>query len=239
MPRLEITAPLTLFAPAKLNLGLEVLGRRDDGMHEVATILQTVSFFDRIDLLPSDRPRYEPLPGVDHEHDLVWRALRAADEQLGIQLAAEVRLRKSIPVAAGLGGGSSDAGTLLGALAALVGTGASNAEGAAAELGSDVPFFVRGGTAVARGTGTDVRGLPPLLRAWFTVVTQGIDIPDKTRTLYRELRHEDMSDGADTERLVKRISEGEALDSGLLRSSFARPLFERPAVREAVAALQA
>ncbi len=158
---IEVRRPIRLFAPAKLNLGLEVLGRRDDGYHEVVTIMQTVSLFDCIDLLPADSLHYEGASAIAREADVVRRALETANRDLGITLSARVRLQKRIPVAAGLGGGCSDAGTLLGMLGAMAELPGDVVAQAAAQLGSDVPFFTHGGTALATGTGTVLDWLPP------------------------------------------------------------------------------
>ena len=239
MPRIEIAEPLTLFAPAKLNLGLEVLGRRADGFHQIVSILQTVSIFDRIDLLPARHLSYVTIGGIRRDEDLVWRALRVAETRLDVTIAAEIRLHKSIPVAAGLGGGSSDAGTLLGALASLIGLTRDTAREAAAALGSDVPFFVSGGTATARGTGARVSSLPDLRRAWFVVVTPDLILPEKTRTLYGELKPTDLSNGDATQMLEERIRAGDALDPRLMTNSFTRPLLARAEVRRAVEVLRA
>ncbi len=238
MATLEIRRPIRLFAPAKLNLGLEVLRRRDDGYHEVVTIMQAVSLFDYIDLLPAVELHYDGAPGIPREADLVWRALELARCDLSITLAARVRLRKRIPLAAGLGGGSSDAGTLLGRLGALAGLPGDVAAQAAARLGSDVPFFTHGGTALATGTGTDLEWLPPLRqRYWFVIVVPDVTIPSKTATLYRELTAADFSDGEATITQAQRLRNGEPLDLTLLRNTFARPLMTREPVRRAIDAL--
>lgn len=238
MRRIELPRPLRLFAPAKLNLGLEVVGRRPDGYHEVVTILQTVSLFDVIDLLPAARLSYEgSIATAERDDDLVWRALRLAHDEMGISLVASVRLEKHIPLAAGLGGGSSDAGTLLGAIATLGNLPRANVERAAATLGSDVPFFVRGGTALATGTGTELEPLPDATRAWFVVLVPSLEVPEKTRTLYAELQPSDFSDGRQTMRQVRRLALGRPISNTLLRNSFSRPLLERPAITLAAQAL--
>lgn len=238
MRQIEPRQPIRLFAPAKLNLGLEVLGRRPDGYHDLVTILQTVSLFDTIDLIPADAPDYTPVPGVTLEDDLVWRSLRLAQERFGIELHAEVRVKKRIPAGAGLGSGSSDAGTVLAAIGHLAGIDEESLEQAAAALGSDVPFFVRGGTALATGTGTTLRPLPDLARTWFVVLVPDVSIPAKTATLYAELAAADFSDGTSTVRQAERIERGEALDPSLLRNAFARPLFERQEVCNAADSLR-
>ncbi len=238
MAILEIRRPIRLFAPAKLNLGLEVLGRRDDGYHEVVTIMQAVSLFDYIDLLPADSLHYDGAPGISREAELVWRALERAKCDLGITLAARVRLRKRIPLAAGLGGGSSDAGTLLGVLGALAELPGDMAAQAAARLGSDVPFFTHGGTSLATGTGTDLEWMPPLRQQyWFVIVVPHVAIPSKTASLYRELTATDFSDGEATIAQAQRLRNGEPPDLSLLRNSFARPLMTREPVKRAIDAL--
>ncbi|CCF83448.1 4-(cytidine 5'-diphospho)-2-C-methyl-D-erythritol kinase [Nitrolancea hollandica] len=238
MAILDIRQPIRLFAPAKLNLGLEVLRRRADGYHEVVTIMQAVSLFDYIDLLPAAELHYDGAPGIPREADLVWQALEHARRDLGITLAARVRLRKRIPLAAGLGGGSSDAGTLLGVLGALAGLPGEMAVQVAARLGSDVPFFTRGGTALATGTGTDLEWLPPpRQRYWFVIVVPDLAIPSKTATLYRELNAADFSDGEATMTQAQRLRNGEPLDLTLLRNTFDRPLIAYAPVRRAIDAL--
>jgi 4-diphosphocytidyl-2-C-methyl-D-erythritol kinase len=235
MAVIEVRRPIRLFAPAKVNLGLEVLGRRDDGYHEVVTIMQTVSLFDSIDLLPADGLHYEGASAIAREADVVRRALETADRDLGIILSARVRLRKRIPVAAGLGGGCSDAGTLLGVLGAMAGLPADMVAQAAAQLGSDVPFFTRGGTALATGTGADLEWLsPPHQQYLFVIVVPNVAIPSKTATLYGELTATDFSDGEANMTQAKRLWNEEPLDLALLRSAFTRPLLTREPVQYAI-----
>lgn len=235
---IEVRRPIRLFAPAKVNLGLEVLGRRDDGYHEVVTIMQTVGLFDCVDLLPADSLSYEGASAIAREADMVRRALETANRDLGITLAARVRLRKRIPVAAGLGGGCSDAGTLLGVLGAMAELPGDVVAQAAAQLGSDVPFFTRGGTALATGTGTDLEWLPSVRRQyWFVIVAPSVAIPSKTATLYGELTPADFSDGEATMIQAKRLRNEESLDLSLPRDAFTRPLLNREPVRRAIDAL--
>jgi 4-diphosphocytidyl-2-C-methyl-D-erythritol kinase len=238
MPIIEFRRPARLFAPAKLNLGLEVVDRREDGYHEVVTILQTVSLFDDIDLLPALDLDYQELPGIPRDGDLTWQALERARCDLDVSLAARVRLQKRIPIAAGLGGGSSDAGTLLGVLGRLAGVPGDEIEQAAARLGADVPFFVRGGTALATGTGIAIRPLPNLRERWFVIVVPDLVIPAKTATLYRDLAATDFSDGEATMTQAQRLRNGEPVDGTLLRNSFTRALMTREPVQRAIEALR-
>jgi len=231
--RIELCGPLTLFAPAKLNLGLEVIGRRPDGYHEVVTILQTVSLFDRIELTPSAGLEYQPPPGI--ADDLVARALDELSRR-GIEIAARIRLEKQIPIAAGLGGGSSDAGTLLGALA-TAGVPRALIDEIASGLGSDVPFFVAGGTALATGRGTELEPLPTP-SGWFVVVVPRLHLPDKTRRLYQALEPGDFSDGSATRTQAERLRQGLPLDPELVRNPFIRALEAYLEVRQAAEALR-
>lgn len=238
MRLIELVEPQRLLAPAKVNLGLEVLGRRPDGYHTVVTIMQAIDLVDRIMLTPAPAPSYEPPVGLNRDDDLLWRALLLAEAEFGVRLGATIRLEKQIPMAAGLGGGSSDAGTLFGAIARLADLPLPEVEAAAARLGSDVPFFVRGGTALATGTGTELAPLPTPANLWFVIVVPPLEIPGKTATLYRSLRPDDFSDGQATQQLARQLERREPIDPELLRNSFTRPLRAHAAVLRAAEALE-
>ena len=156
---------MEVLAFAKLNLTLEVLGRRGDGYHEVRTILQTVDLADQLEIRPYPSLRVEcDDPALNGEANLAWRAAKALARSRSIQPRASIFIQKRIPVGMGLGGGSSDAAAALIALNQLWGLslGAEELAQVAAELGSDVPFFLWGGTALAEGRGERVKPLPPL-----------------------------------------------------------------------------
>ena len=155
---------LTVPAPAKLNLGLEVLGRRADGYHDLATIFLTVSLFDELSVASTPPPRIGlECSGSDvpPQENLVWRAAEAMQERIPDR-GALLKLEKRIPVAAGLGGASSDAAATLLALRQLWQADVPEAVLAtmALRLGSDVPFLLRGGCAVGRGRGEVLEELP-------------------------------------------------------------------------------
>lgn len=167
-------------APAKLNLMLRVLGRRNDGYHRLQTVFQ---FLDRADLL-SFEPRGDglirrtaPLPGVPEEADLVVRAARLLQQTTGCRQGADLRLDKRLPMGGGLGGGSSDAATTLVALNSIWGTGLSEAELASLglSLGADVPVFVRGRAAWAEGVGEELTPLD-LPEGWFLVLVPTCEV---------------------------------------------------------------
>jgi 4-diphosphocytidyl-2-C-methyl-D-erythritol kinase len=151
-------------ALAKINLDLRVLARRPDGFHELRTIFQTISLADTLDIAFT-AARQNSIELEDDLHlpdNLVVRAARLALDAMAITGRVEMRLRKRIPMGAGLGGGSSDAAAVLLALPALAGRGlpAATLLGLARELGSDVPFFLLGGAAVGIGRGTELFPLP-------------------------------------------------------------------------------
>jgi 4-diphosphocytidyl-2-C-methyl-D-erythritol kinase len=175
------SAPLRVRCPAKINLGLWILGRRPDGYHEIDTILQTVTLEDEIRLEPAHEgftlaTRGIPIPG--DAPNLLTRAWDLLAERRRLPRGINATLTKRIPVGAGLGGGSSDAaGFLLGA-DRLLGLGLARDElhELAARLGSDVPFFLRGGTARATGRGEVVRQLCPMEPLWIVLATPPVAI---------------------------------------------------------------
>jgi 4-diphosphocytidyl-2-C-methyl-D-erythritol kinase len=171
----EKRGPLCLDARAKVNLGLEVLRRRSDGYHEIRTLLQTIRLADRLEF--RGRPRGLSLRclGSDlptDERNLALRAAVLLRERTGTRQGAGIVLRKRIPVGAGLGGGSTDAAATLVGLNRLWGLRLTlrDLETLGAELGSDVPFFVRGGTQLARGRGELLTPVPPPPRQPIIVV---------------------------------------------------------------------
>src|ERR1700691_1853646 len=153
-----------LRALAKINLDLRVLNARPDGYHEIRTIFQTVSLADIIDVdfRPARGTTIQIDGDVDIPNNLIAKAATLALDAMRITAQVEFRLRKRIPMGAGLGGGSSDAAAVLLALPALAGRSLAlpRLMELAAELGSDVPFFLLGGAAVALGRGTELYPLP-------------------------------------------------------------------------------
>jgi 4-diphosphocytidyl-2-C-methyl-D-erythritol kinase len=238
MAELRLDRQFRLRAPAKINLGLEITGKRTDGYHEIITILQAIDLCDEIELTPAEHFNYQPDSRIPASDDLILRALDLVRERFGLTLRARLRVVKRIPISAGLGGGSSDAGTLLAVIGELAGIPQSDLLVAAAELGSDVPFFVHGGTALATGTGTDLEPLPlPNAPFSLVLVVPDVQIPQKTAALYASLSANDFSDGASTRRLAEQIRRGDQVDNTLLRNAFARALYTYPAIAAAREAL--
>ena len=195
-------------AHAKINLTLEVVGRRDDGYHDIVSIMQTVGLHDVVTLEPAERLTLEcDSPELESADNLAMRAAEVLREHVGYSGGAAISLAKRIPVAAGLGGGSSDAAAVLVGLNRLWGLGLSRDElmPLAASLGSDVPFFLVGGTAMVSGRGERVRALPPADLRWFVVLSPEIDLPDKTGRVYANLAAAGFTTGQLTRKLEARI----------------------------------
>ncbi|MGE5645144.1 MAG: 4-(cytidine 5'-diphospho)-2-C-methyl-D-erythritol kinase [Acidobacteriota bacterium] len=177
-------------ALAKINLALKVLGTRPDGYHELRTVFQTVSLADTLHIAftPARRTSIAVACNVDIPGgNLVERAAQLALDAMRRTGRVEMRLTKRIPMGAGLGGGSSDAAAVLLALPALAGRALALAtlSELAACLGSDVPFFLLGGTAVALGRGTELYPLPDRRAAYGLVIAPGIHV--STPQAYRDL----------------------------------------------------
>jgi 4-diphosphocytidyl-2-C-methyl-D-erythritol kinase len=174
-------------APAKLNLFLHIVGRRDDGYHLLQTVFQLLDWGDDVRLRVRDDGeirRVDPLPGVADDADLGVRAARALKDATGCGQGADIAIEKRVPIGGGLGGGSSDAATVLVALNALWDTGLDEDALAAigARLGADVPVFVRGRSAWAEGIGERLTPLA-LPERWYLVVDPGATVP--TRELFQ------------------------------------------------------
>ena len=213
-------------AYAKLNLTLEVLGRRDDGYHEVTSILQTIDLADRLEILASPDLQVEcDQPWLNGEANLVWQAAVSLARRANIRPQAHIHIQKGIPIGMGLGGGSSDAAAALVALNRLWDLQLDNEAltQVAADLGSDVPFFLMGGTGLAQGRGERVGALPPLPHLTLTLVCPDISIPNKTGNMYSRLTPAQYSDGGVTRRMVEILVGGQfVLESvpGLIHNVF-------------------
>lgn len=219
---------LTVYAPAKINLVLEVLGR-DGDYHRISSIVQSMDLCDMLDFELSEEVCLR-CDEASLEHDnLVTRAAILLKESTACALGARTGLRKRIPWGMGLGGGSSDAAVTLRALNELWRLGLSPADLArlAARLGSDVPFFVYGGTALVEGKGEEVTPLPPLPATWFVLlVPPSPRISGKTGQMYRRLDATCFTDGHFVRQAVACLREGRMLDPGLMFNVFEKVAFD-------------
>jgi 4-diphosphocytidyl-2-C-methyl-D-erythritol kinase len=198
---------LVLRASAKVNLALEVLGKRADGYHEIATVLQAVDLFDRIAVVTSDTLSLhtdDPDLPTD-EGNLVMRAARLLQKAAGIETGARIRLQKRIPVAAGLGGGSSDAAATLWGLSRLwkLRWPTARLQELAVELGMDVPFFLGAGRAVARGRGEQLAPLPG--GGGYALVLVNPRVPLSTREVYGRVPTGWRAEPVGTDRVIEAL----------------------------------
>lgn len=161
-------------SPAKLNLFLRVLGKRGDGYHEIASLMQAINLFDDLAIESSSEDRVtctDPELPLD-DRNLVVKALRLFRSKTGVHLPVALHLTKRIPQGAGLGGGSGNAATVLWSLNRLFSTGASDAQLGewSSEIGSDIPFFFSEGTAFCSGRGEKVSSLQVSLPSQWTLL---------------------------------------------------------------------
>ena len=201
---------LTGLAPAKLNLVLEVLGKRPDGYHELDTILQTLALADRVTISRGGGPPVlvtGPMAkGTPADHsNLAWRAAEALARICGESVGGlSIAIDKQIPAAGGLGGGASDAATVLRLLQQWWPAATDEAlQRAAAEVGSDESFFLTGGTARARGRGEVVTALPPLPSHAVVLFIPPETIESKTPRLFAALAGQPFDSGSVAAAFVK------------------------------------
>jgi 4-diphosphocytidyl-2-C-methyl-D-erythritol kinase len=190
-----LTVEVTVPSLAKINLDLRVLHKRNDGYHELRSLFQTISLKDTINIRFERARRSEFVldSSVDIPDNLVLRAATLVSKELNINARVHFRLRKKIPMGAGLGGGSSNAAAVLIAIPALAGKRVpiSRLIDWAGRLGSDVPFFLLGGTAVGIGRGTELYPLQDQPRRHLVVVCTGVHV--STRDAYKRLGREPLN----------------------------------------------
>ena len=187
-----MTRAVALLAPAKINLALAVDGMRDDGYHELRSVFATIDLADRVRVAANREleVRIAPDVGAPRGDDLASRAVRAMAAAAGRGATAFVRIRKRVPVAAGLGGGSSDAGAVLRALATIWQRDDIDLVALAASVGSDVPFFASGArVAFVGGRGERVDPLPDPVAMHVVIVRSRARL--STKDVFAALRNED------------------------------------------------
>ncbi len=186
----SVTAsPLRLRSSAKVNLALSVLGRRGDGYHEIRTVFQSIDLCDELEFYPSTELELccADLPEVPLHQNLVWRAAALLSRAVPGDRGAKITLRKKIPPGSGLGGGSGNAAATLLGLCRFwrLSLPREQLHRIAAELGSDVPFFLYGGTALGMGRGDEIYPLPDLPGTDLLVIIPEVRI--STEEAYRSL----------------------------------------------------
>ncbi len=183
---------LTLKAPAKVNYVLDVIRRRPDGYHDLRMVMQRVNLCDEITISLTDTPDITVTCGKngvpDGPGNIAWKAARILLDMAGTGQGAEIAIAKNIPVAAGLGGGSSDAASVLMGMNELLGLGMSDQRlmEIGVKLGADVPFFVFKKTALAEGIGEQLSAMPDMPPTWVLLVNPGVHV--STGWVYRNLQ---------------------------------------------------
>lgn len=221
---------LEINTPAKINLTLEVLSERSDGYHDIRSVIQPVKLCDKITLEQSPDVSIScEMSGWSVEKSLVKQAIdlmwMASDKSRGVN----IRLEKNIPLMSGLGGDSSDAVAVLHGLNDFWGLELPPERilEMAAQLGSDVYFFLGGGTALVEGRGEVVSMLPPLPRMWVVIVLPDVPVElGKTAAMYSKLKPAHFTDGSITQKLVDVIIEGRNIDSSLFFNTFENVAFQ-------------
>jgi len=176
---------ITLTAPAKVNLFLKVLGRRKDGYHDIYTVFEKISLADKIVItsIPRDiKIRSDNTITRNSKDNIAYKAAELVKKEFGIDSGVEIYIEKNIPMSAGLGGGSSDAASVLMGMDKLFGLNISKKRmmGLAAKLGADVPFFILGDTfAIGKGAGERLKPLNIKKKLWHLLVFPGFGSPTK------------------------------------------------------------
>ena len=181
---------VTCFSPAKINLGLEIIGRREDGYHDLVTLFQSIALYDKIIFKIREDGKIL-LSGNDpqipwDQNNLVFRAVEVLRKRTGTKHGVEIFVEKNIPPGRGLGGGSSNAAVTLLALNQLweTGLGRLPLTSVAAEIGSDVPFFLTGGLCLGLGRGEQIKSLPEQRKWWVLLVLPDFSV--STALAYQE-----------------------------------------------------
>lgn len=202
---------ITLKALAKINLGLDVVRRREDGYHEVRMIMQTIHLYDLLEIQKIREPGIQIVSNLSflpvNENNLVYKAARLLQEEFALTDGISVKLTKRIPVAAGMAGGSTDAAAMLYAMNQLYDLGLSRRElmKRGVQIGADVPYCLMRGTALAEGIGEKLTQLPPMIKCPVLIAKPSISV--STRFVYQNLKLDEQTNHPDIDALMKDIRE--------------------------------
>ena len=202
---------ITLKALAKINLGLDVVRRREDGYHEVRMIMQTIHLYDLLEIQKIREPGIQIVSNLSflpvNENNLVYKAARLLQEEFALTDGISVKLTKRIPVAAGMAGGSTDAAAMLYAMNQLYDLGLSRRElmKRGVQIGADVPYCLMRGTALAEGIGEKLTQLPPMIKCPVLIAKPSISV--STKFVYQNLKLDEQTSHPDIDALMKDIRE--------------------------------
>ena len=200
---------ITLKALAKINLGLDVVRRREDGYHEVRMIMQTIHLYDLLEIQKIREPEIQIVSNLSflpvNENNLVYKAARLLQEKFALTDGISVKLTKRIPVAAGMAGGSTDAAAMLYAMNQLYDLGLSRRElmKRGVQIGADVPYCLMRGTALAEGIGEKLTALPPMPKCPVLIAKPAVSV--STKFVYQNLKLNEQTPHPDIDALITDI----------------------------------
>ena len=200
---------LELKALGKINLGLDVLGRRENGYHDVRMVMQTLYLYDNVTLQKKSAPGIEIDSNLfylpNDEDNIAWKAAKLLIDEFDIKDGIRIHLDKHIPVAAGMAGGSSNAAAVLYGMNQMFRLGLSQKElmERGVKLGADVPYCIMRGTALAEGIGEQLTALPPMVKCPILIAKPQISV--STKFVYENLKLDENTVHPDIDRLVEDI----------------------------------
>lgn len=200
---------ISLKALAKINLGLDVVRRREDGYHEVRMIMQTIQLYDRLDIKRTQEPGIQIQTNLSflpvNENNLIYKAAKLLKDEFSITDGVSVKLDKRIPVAAGMAGGSTDAAAMLIGVNRLFSLGLTKRQlmERGVQIGADVPYCIMRGTALAEGIGEALSPLPPMVKCPVLIAKPSISV--STKFVYQNLKLDDTTIHPDIDRLIDDI----------------------------------
>ena len=204
---------LKLRALAKINLGLDVLGRRENGYHDVRMVMQTIYLYDNVTLTKTEEPGIQLQTNLFYlpvdEKNIAYKAAKLLMDEFQIKEGVHITLDKHIPVAAGMAGGSSNAAAVLVGMNRLFRLGLSEQDlmERGVSLGADVPYCVMRGTVLAEGIGEILTPLAPLPKCYILVAKPAISV--STKTVYEKLEAHEIEDHPDIDGVIEGLEEGE------------------------------
>ena len=204
---------MKLRAYAKINLGLDVLRRREDGYHDVKMIMQTIQMYDMLEMEKSEQPGIHLTTNLSYipvnENNLVYKAVKLLMNQYRIEEGITISLNKFIPVAAGMAGGSSDAAAALVGVNRMFQLGLTRQQlmELGVKIGADVPYCVMRGTALAEGIGEKLTALPPMLQCYVLIGKPGISV--STKFVYTNLNLGPDTHHPDIDGMIQALQDGD------------------------------
>lgn len=200
---------ISLKALAKINLGLDVVRRRDDGYHEVRMIMQTIHLYDRLDIKRTKESGIQIQTNLSflpvNENNLIYKAAKLLMDEFSITDGVSVKLDKRIPVAAGMAGGSTDAAAMLFGMNRLFSLGLTKRQlmERGVQIGADVPYCIMRGTALAEGIGEELSPLAPMVKCPVLIAKPSISV--STKFVYQNLKLDDTTVHPDIDLLIEDI----------------------------------